>query len=303
MHHTTDTVIMVSPTSFSFNAETAQSNVFQHRIRDTKEHIQKIAENEWKAVGTLLEKEGVTVIRIADTPTPPKPDALFPNNWITTHADGKIIIYPLLAQNRRVEKRQDIIAYLKKISHVSEVVDLSSFEHAGQYLEGTGSVVFDRIHKIAYACLSARTHSAPLEKLGQLLGYEIVSFHAYDHQKPIYHTNVLMSVGTNWAAICLDAIPDATERTKLKSYFQKTGKELVELSMKQLDAFAGNILELKTGKGTSIIVMSQTTFKSLDVSQTKILANAGKICVADVSMIERVGGGGIRCLLTEIFCV
>ncbi len=301
MHHTTDTVLMVSPTSFSFNAETAKSNVFQHRVHDTKEHIQMLAEKEWKGVSSLLEKEGVCVLRIADTPTPVKPDALFPNNWITTHEDGRIILYPLLAKNRRIEKRADIIAYLQKKFQVSELTDLSSYEHAEQFLEGTGSVVFDRVHAIAYACLSARTHSAPLEKLGELLGYETVAFHAFDHNKPIYHTNVLMSVGSNWAAICFDAIPDATERDKVRSYFLKTGKEIIELSMKQLDAFAGNILELKTGKGTSIIVMSQTTFKSLDVSQTKILANAGKICVADVSTIERVGGGGIRCLIAEIF--
>lgn len=292
---------MVSPTSFSFNAETAQSNVFQHRIRDTKEHIQKEADKEWNNVCAMLEKEGVTVFKIADTAVPVKPDALFPNNWITTHDDGTVIVYPLLAHNRRTEKRPDIIDALKKDFTVTTVTNLSSFENAGQFLEGTGSVVLDRTNKIAYACLSARTHISPLQKLGEILGYEVVSFHAFDHHKPIYHTNVLMSVGTSWVAICFDAIPDATEREKLRSYFQKTGKEIIELSFAQLDAFAGNILELKTNKNTSIIVMSQTTFKSLTVAQTKILARAGKICVADVSMIERVGGGGIRCLIAEIF--
>lgn len=293
--------MMISPTSFSFNAETAQSNVFQHRIHDTKEHVQKSAEKEWEGVCALLAREGISIIQIIDTPSPVKPDALFPNNWITTHEDGSIIVYPLLAKNRRIEKRMDIVEQLKKQFAVSGVTDLSSFEHAEQFLEGTGSVVFDRQNKIAYACQSARTHLSPLQKLGELLGYEVVAFHAFDHRKPIYHTNVLMSVGTDWAAICFEAIPDAQEQNKLRAYFEKTGKAVIELSMKQLDAFAGNILELKSKTGKAKIIMSKTTFDSLDVSQTRVLSQSGKICVADVSMIERVGGGGVRCLIAEIF--
>lgn len=301
MKQTTHTVLLISPTSFGFNPETAQSNVFQHDIHLAKKVIQHGAQKEWERVCEMLVREKIHVIVVMDTPTPIKPDALFPNNWISTLEDGTIILYPLLAHNRRTEKRLDLVHQLTLNYSVKNIIDLSFYEKQNQFLEGTGSMVFDRVNKIVYACLSVRTSIEPLEHLAKLLGYQVVAFHAFDHEKPIYHTNVLMSVGTHWASICFDAIPDKTEREKIMAFFSKTGKEVVSLTHEQLEAFAGNILELESLDEKKKIIMSKTTYDSLDKNQITSFTSFGDICYTDVPTIEQVGGGGIRCLIAEIF--
>jgi len=301
MKQATNTVFMVSPTSFGFNPETAQSNVFQHDVHLAKKLIQQSAQKEWERVCEMLVREKINVIAVMDTKTPVKPDAIFPNNWISTHADGKLILYPLLAQNRRIEKRLDIVHQFTQKYAVKNIIDLSFYEKENQFLEGTGSMVFDRVNKIIYACLSIRTSIEPLEHLAKLLGYQVVAFHAFDHEKPIYHTNVLMSVGTQWASICFDAIPDKNEREKVMAFFGMTGKKVVNLTHDQLEAFAGNILELETLDGKKKIIMSKTTYDSLSKDQIETFTSFGDICYTDVPTIEQVGGGGIRCLLTELF--
>jgi hypothetical protein len=301
MNQTTNTVLLISPTSFGFNPETASSNIFQHDIEQERDVTQYNAEREWEQVCALLVKEKINVIAVMDTTTPKKPDALFPNNWITTHEDGKIILYPLMAENRRAEKRTDIVEQMKKKYLVTDIIDLSYFEKQNKFLEGTGSMVFDRENKIIYACLSPRTHSEPLMHVAKILGYEVITFHAFDHKVPVYHTNVFMSVGRKWVAICMDAIPDENERERLTRSFAKTGKEIIHLSQTQMDAFAGNMLELQTLDGETKIIMSKTTLSSLSEMQIHAFTVFGDICSADVSTIEQVGGGGIRCLLAEIF--
>lgn len=301
MSQIANTVLLVSPLTFGFNEETKESNTFQHHLQDSSKVIQIKAEQEWNSVCKMLITKGVNVIAILDSQNPVKPDALFPNNWITTHEDGKIIIYPLLAKNRRTEKRLEIINALQQKYVTTDFINLSFFEKEDTFLEGTGSMVFDRDNKIIYSCLSARTHIEPLKYVGKLLGYEVVSFHAFNHNHPIYHTNVFMSVGSKWVAICFDAIPDRFEKEKLKKSFKNTGKEIIELSIKQIDLFAGNILELKSKTNEAIIVMSQTTLESLSKCQKKQFSSHGEICAAAVPTIEQVGGGGIRCLLAEIF--
>lgn len=301
MKNIADTVLLISPIRFGFNPETAESNIFQHELEQDQSVTQYDAEREWEQVCKLLVKNKINVIAVMDTLTPVKPDALFPNNWITTHADGKVIIYPLLAQNRRAEKRTDIIQQMRKKYLVTDVIDLSYFEKEKKYLEGTGSMVLDRENKIIYACLSARTHKEPLEHVARILGYEAIAFHAFDHRAPIYHTNVFMSVGNKWAAICMDAIPDKKERDVLNNSFTKTGKELINLTKTQIDAFAGNILELQTLEGENKIIMSQTAYESLTSEQIHTFQKYGDILYSDVHTIEQVGGGGIRCLLAEIF--
>lgn len=301
MAQTANTVLLVSPTTFGFNQETAESNIFQHHLDQDLSVTRYDAEREWEGVCKILVKNKINVIAVMDTVSPAKPDALFPNNWITTHADGKVIIYPLLAKNRRAEKRTDIIQQMRKKYLVTDVVDLSYFEKDNKFLEGTGSMVLDRENRIIYACLSARTHKEPLEQVAKILGYEVVAFHAFDHRAPIYHTNVFMSVGTKWAAICMDAIPDDAEKELLKNSFAKTGKEIINLTMAQIDAFAGNILELQTLEGEHKIIMSQVAHDSLDVEQVQSFQKYGDILSSDVHTIEQVGGGGIRCLLAEIF--
>ena len=269
-NQSTNTVFLVSPTSFGFNPETATSNVFQHHLNLSEKNIQLKAQQEWDRVCALLVKEKINVIAVIDTSIPTKPDALFPNNWMTTHADGKIIVYPLLAPNRRTEKRADIILQMKKKYVVSEIIDLSYFEKRDLFLEGTGSMVLDRQNRILYACLSARTHQEPLDHIAKILGYEVIAFHAYDHEKPIYHTNVFMALGAKWVAICMDAIPDEEEKKRLKGSFAKTGKEVIDLTKKQIDAFAGNILELESLDKKTKINMSKTAYDSLDEKQLKI---------------------------------
>ncbi len=301
MKQTTHAILLVSPTSFGFNPETAMSNVFQHDLHLEKKLIQQKAQKEWEEVCAMLSLEGIDIITINDTETPIKPDAIFPNNWITTHNGGEIVLYPLLAHNRRIEKRSGIVDELKKMYFVSKVIDLSFFEEEDQFLEGTGSMVLDRKNKIIYACLSARTHVEPLTHLAKLLGYKTVTFHAFDREKPIYHTNVLMSVGEKWACVCLDAIPDKAEREKVEKSLLKTGKEIIPLTYNQLEAFAGNTLELQSKTGVSKIIMSKATKTSLNPKQLKAFSKYGNICSVDIPIIEQVGGGGIRCLIAEIF--
>lgn len=301
MKQTASTVLLISPTTFGFNPETAESNIFQHHLDQDLSVTRYDAEREWEEVCKMLVKNKINVIAVMDTVSPAKPDALFPNNWITTHEDGKVIIYPLLAPNRRAEKRTDIIQQMRKKYLVTDVIDLSYFEKDNKYLEGTGSMVLDRTNKIIYACLSPRTHKEPLSHVAKILGYEVVPFHAFDHRAPIYHTNVFMSVGSKWAAMCMDAVPDTKERELLIASFKKTGKELIDLSKTQIDSFAGNILEVQTPEGESKIIMSKTAYDSLDAKQITTFQKYGDILSSDVHTIEQVGGGGIRCLLAEIF--
>ncbi len=297
----TNTVFLVSPATFGFNEETADSNIFQHDIPLEKKSIQLAAQREWENVCAMLVKEKINVIAIMDTFSPRKPDALFPNNWISTHEDGKIILYPLLAHNRRAEKRLDIVRELTKKYEVTDIIDLSYFEKENQFLEGTGSMVFDRQNKIIYACISPRTDSLPLQKVGQLLGYTVLTFHAFDHHKAVYHTNVCMALGENWVLLSEEAIPDKNEKMKLIASFQKTGKEIIRISKKQIDSFAGNIIELTNLDNQKKIIMSKSAYDILEEKQKEQLREYGAICYSDVSTIERVGGGGIRCLLTELF--
>ena len=301
MNNAANTVFLISPATFGFNPETAESNIFQHDIPLEKKLIQLTAQKEWEAVCAMLAKEKINVIAIMDTLSPLKPDALFPNNWITTHADGRIILYPMMAHNRRAEKRRDIVFELTKKYTVTDIIDLSSYEEKDQFLEGTGSMVFDRGNKIIYACISPRTHIEPLNKVASILGYQVIAFHAFDDKKPVYHTNVFMAVGEKWATLCEEAIPDVQEKEKLISSFKTTGKEIIHLTKKQIDSFAGNILELQALDGVKKIIMSKTAFESLSSAQIEAFSKQGDICYSDVTTIEIVGGGGIRCLLTELF--
>ena len=292
---------MVSPTTFGFNPETAASNVYQHDSNDDISVIRRKALLEWQGVVDMLKREDVEVVAVTDTTHPVKPDALFPNNWITTHEDGTIIVYPLLAANRRHEKRTEVVEQVAARHPQAKIVDLSSYEERNMYLEGTGSMILDRKHKIAYACLSPRTFDGPLQKVGELLGYTVVAFQAHDKERPLYHTNLLMSVGEKWVAICMDAITDASEKKNLYGLFAKTGKTVILLDRTQIATYAGNIIELESKSGEKKILMSARAAASLTPKQKELFERFGKLCIADVSTIEEVGGGGIRCLVAELF--
>ena len=300
---TTSTVMMVRPAGFESNPLTAVSNSFQSAPSSSPAEQQAAALQEFDGLVAALRDAGVDVIVIDDTPELPTPDAIFPNNWISTHADGRVVLYPMEAENRRTERRRDVIDVLVNEfdRQVAEIVDLSSHEAAGHYLEGTGSMVLDRSNRVAYACLSSRTHLDALGDFAQRMDYDVVAFDAVDRGGvPIYHTNVLMCVGENIAVVCDEAIPRAEQRAAVLARLRDSGHEIVSLSFAQLEAFAGNMLELRSGDGDRIMALSQQAWDSLDASQREALAADHRIVMAPIDTIEAAAGGSVRCMLAEI---
>ena len=264
--------------------------------------IQRAARTELDGLATALSNAGVSVHVFDDTPEPVKPDAVFPNNWFSTHADGVVVLYPMLAPNRRLERRLDIVAALHSRNgfHVHDTIDLTHRELDAKYLEGTGSLVLDRIHRIAYACLSPRTDLDVLGEFRQRLDYEIAAFDAADaNGAPIYHTNVLMSVGTKWAAVCTQAIEQG-RRAAIVALLESTGHDIIELTLEQMHSFAGNMLELRTRDGGLVIAMSKTALDSLAQEQRTKLESHATIVSAPIPTIERLGGGSVRCMIAEV---
>jgi hypothetical protein len=256
---------------------------------------------EFDALAAALSDAGIEVIVIGDTQEPHTPDAIFPNNWISMHADGRIVLYPMEAENRRTERRMDIVEQLDRSRQISEIVDLSAHETNGHFLEGTGSMVLDRTNRVAYACISSRTHLDPLGDFAQRLGYDVVAFDAVDSSGvPIYHTNVLMNVGEKLAVICDEAIPREDQRSAVLGRLRDTGHDIVHLSYAQLDAFAGNMLELRNDAGDRVTAMSQQAWQSLDPGQRTTLEANGRIVTVPIDNIESSAGGSVRCMLAEV---
>jgi hypothetical protein len=296
------TVLMVRPACFGFNPQTAGSNAFQHPAHLPHDAAQAKVLAEFDALAEALDSVGVTVLVAADTPEPPKPDAIFPNNWVSFHADGTVTLYPMLAPNRRLERRDEILERVVRGGgfRVARTVDLTHREHEEKYLEGTGSVVLDRSHRIAYACESPRTDLDVLGEFAQLLDYELMAFEALDGAgQPIYHTNVLMAVGSGFAVVCGEAIGRDLQRDAVFSRLETTGREIIDISLTQMLEFAGNILELAPGKGT-VIALSERALRSLSPEQRRALESHGELLAVAIPTIERLGGGGVRCMLAEM---
>lgn len=296
-------VMMVRPMRFESNPLTAASNRFQGKTTASPAQQQKAALAEFDALASDLCANKINVIVVDDTAEPHTPDAIFPNNWVSFHADGRVVLYPMEAENRRPERRLDAIERLNLQLgfHVSEIVDLSHHEADGHYLEGTGSMVLDRVNRIAYACLSSRTQLDALGDFAQRMDYEVIAFDAVDRNDvPIYHTNVLMNVGESLAVICDVAIKRDDQRAAVMESLVETGHELVSLSYDQMDAFAGNMLELKNAAGERLIAMSQQAYDSLDSAQLAVLAANGAIIKSSIDNIESSAGGSVRCMLAEI---
>jgi hypothetical protein len=294
---------MIRPTRFESNPMTAASNVFQGRSGATAAKQQQAALREFDALVEALRAAKIDVIVVDDTPEPHTPDSIFPNNWVSFHADGRVVLYPMEAANRRTERRADIIERLVDEFgfQVSEVLDLTAHENSGHYLEGTGSMVLDRVNRVAYACLSTRTQLDPLGDFAQRMEYDVVAFDAVDRSGiPIYHTNVLMSVGESIALICDEAIAHDDQRDAVMTRLQETGHDVVSLSYDQFDAFAGNMLELRSKEGDRVLTMSSQAWDSLDTEQQKVLQKNGKIVSSPVDNIESSAGGSVRCMLAEI---
>jgi hypothetical protein len=296
-------VLMIRPVGFRSNPLTAESNRFQGKTGLSADAQQAAAAREFDRLADTLRQAGVDVIVIEDTAEPETPDSIFPNNWISMHGDGKVVLFPMEAENRRTERRMDIIDHLSD-QHglsVTDIVDLSGHEQTGHYLEGTGSMVLDRVNRIAYACLSSRTHLDPLGDFAQRMNYTVVAFDAVDREGvPIYHTNVLMNVGEKLAVICDEAIPQAEQREAVMTRLRDTGHDVVRLDYAQLEAFAGNMLELRNASGERVVAMSQRALDSLNDEQRATLAANGQVVSVPIDTIEDSAGGSVRCMLAEV---
>jgi hypothetical protein len=303
MSQSTSHIFMVRPKHFGFNVETAANNSFQ--VNDTNispQQISQLAVEEFDQFVDKLRSQGIDVYVVEDTDEPVKFDAVFPNNWVSTHEDGMVMLYPMYAPIRRQERRQDIIENLKIKYVVSKEYTFEHYEEEGLFIEGTGSLILDRVNKIVYANLSDRTDLQLLEKWSILMRYEKVPFLAKDrHGKDIYHTNVVMSIGSELCIICLEAVPSGREKDNLLAALNKTNKVIVDISLDQLENFAGNMLELCDKTGKKYLVMSSTAYNSLTTDELSVIHEYVDIITGEIPTIEKYGGGSVRCMIAEIF--
>lgn len=301
---TTDTVLMIEPVAFGYNEQTAENNYFQ--VNSENDQTQQKALNEFNSFVEKLKSKGIKVIVVKDTKEPHTPDSIFPNNWVSFGADGKVFLYPMFAPNRRDERRTEIIDEVKKAGfQIAEIEDFSHFENEEKFLEGTGSIIFDHDHKIAYGSVSLRLDEELFKKFCHKTGYRPVIFHSFQtagtERLPIYHTNVMMCVADRFVVICLDCIDDEMEREKVQEVIKSTEKELIEISEEQMQQFAGNMLQLRNPEGKTFLVMSETAYKSLNPDQIASIEVYSEIIYSDLSTIETNGGGSARCMLAEVF--
>ena len=303
---TSSTVLMVRPANFGFNPETAENNFYQQSDNRSAGEVNALAQLEFDRFVAMLQDQGVNVVVEEDTPKPAKPDAVFPNNWFSTHPDGKLILYPMFSPIRRLERRKDLIEDLmKRKFKVDDIIDLSFFEEDGQYLEGTGSMVMDHDSKTIFACYSERTHPIPLDYLGKLLGYQVIGFRATQEVNgvvsSIYHTNVMMHIGSDLAVVCLDSILKASEKQAVQKRLTHSGKKVVPITPKQKFHFAGNMLEVGNDGGEKFTVMSETALDALSIGQIQLIEKYSTIISPSLPTIEKLGGGSARCMMAEIF--
>jgi len=305
LKQSTNSLIMIRPAHFCFNTETAVSNGFQN-VDYTNSQVQQQALKEFDEMVDELRSENIHVNVFDDTSEPIKPDAIFPNNWFTTHPNGTIILYPMLAINRRLERRTDIFESLAENFQVKNLIDLSSYEQTNEFLEGTGSMVFDHLNKRIFAVRSTRTNEKIVRHVAELLNYKsppILFDSCDDKHQPIYHTNVMMSIGTFIAIICLESIVNHEQRNEIIKLLENNQqRKLINITLEQMKNFAGNMLEIITGQDESIYVMSKTAYQCLTVEQRNIFEQANiRLRFFDTTTIEQCGGGSVRCMIAENF--
>ncbi|GGA63467.1 hypothetical protein GCM10008015_00430 [Flavobacterium palustre] len=307
MKQVTDSVLMIRPVAFRMNEQTTVNNYFQEELSGMlPAAINAKAQQEFDALVSQLQEVGVEVVVVDDTPVTDTPDSIFPNNWISFHDNGDVVLYPMFAENRRAERREDILDILEEKDFVIEnVVDFTSAEEEGIFLEGTGSVVLDRVNSIAYCALSPRANEELFIEFCEDFDYAPVifeAFHTVDGRKElVYHTNVMMSVGEHFAVICADLIEDKQERKMVLENLRASGKEVVLINEQQVAHFAGNVLEVSGTNDKRYIVMSTAAMESLSAVQKKQLEKYGTILNANLQTIESCGGGSARCMMAEIF--
>jgi len=289
---------MIRPVSFSYNEQTAESNTFQNSETKSQD-VQQKALDEFDHMVDVLDENGITVFIVEDTLEPHTPDSIFPNNWVSFHENALVTLYPMQAENRRLERRADIIDSLSQKFQIQDIIDLTAYEKENKFLEGTGSMVLDREAKICYACISPRTDQDLLNIFCDRFNYKLISFNAFDHAGiKIYHTNVVMCVGSKFIIVCLESIHDEKEKVAIRN---STKKVVIEITLQQLHHFAGNMLEVKSKTGESVLVMSDQAFTSLLPDQISQLNKFARILTVPLYTIESNGGGSARCMMAEIF--
>ncbi|HWN07373.1 MAG TPA: arginine deiminase-related protein [Steroidobacteraceae bacterium] len=292
---------MIRPARFGANPETADSNRFQHA--DAVTDAATAALREFDALAHRLADAGVGVVVAEDSPEPAKPDACFPNNWVTFHADGTVVLYPMMAPSRRAERSHGPVAAVERAGYrVARTIDLSPLEARGEFLEGTGSLVLDRPRRIAYACRSPRTTAGAVAEFSAVLGYRIVDFDAEGPDgRPAYHTNVLMAIGEGFAVVCAESIAENGPRSAVIEELGRDGAEVIAIDAAEMNGYAGNLLALRTRSGDPLIAMSDAALRALAPAKRRRLERHGTILSVGIPTIERLGGGSVRCMLAEVF--
>ncbi|WP_392346046.1 citrulline utilization hydrolase CtlX [uncultured Polaribacter sp.] len=306
MHQTTNTILMVRPINFRKNEQTAVNNYFQEDIDLQNTEINKKAQEEFDGFVFKLKSFGVNVVVVSDTEKFDTPDSIFPNNWISFHADGTVGLYPMFAENRRLERRDDILTELEKIDFIIEnVLDYTSAEDADLFLEGTGSIILDRVNNKAYCALSDRADENLFIEFCEDFEYTPIVFVANQTVKGdravIYHTNVMMCIAETFAVICLDAIDDKSEKKNVLKHLKEDGKQVIDITEAQMHSFAGNMLQVRGEKDEKFLVMSTAAYESLTQSQLAKINNHCKIISSSLETIETCGGGSARCMMAEVF--
>lgn len=307
MKQYTNTILMIEPVDFRFNEETAVNNYFQNKTDENAESIQEKALTEFRNMVTKLREHGVNVIVLKDTPKPHTPDSIFPNNWISFHENKMIALYPMFAKNRRDERREDDVLDLlgEKGFEADEVMDYTDAEADEIFLEGTGSIILDRVNKIAYAAVSPRTDEELFIEFCEDFEYTPVIFEANQtvngERQQIYHTNVMMCVADEYAIICLDTIDDKSEKKNVVETLKETGKQIIDITEDQMHKFVGNMLQVGGMGDSKYLVMSQTAYDSLTKYQIAEIEKYNPIISVDINIIETLGGGSARCMMAEVF--
>lgn len=306
MSQTTNTILMIRPAHFRMNEQTAINNYFQENLEDTDTDVTGSAQQEFDNFVEKLRAVGVNVVVVQDDAETDTPDAVFPNNWVSFHANGNVALYPMFAENRRLERREDVFLRLEDEGfNINDIVDYTSAEEEGVFLEGTGSLLLDRVNKKAYCALSPRAEEGLFVEFCEDFEYLPIMFTANQtvnrERKPIYHTNVMMCLAETFAVICLDTIDNKKERKLVVENLKADGKEIIAISEEQMHQFAGNMLQVQGAKGKRFLVMSASAHKSLTDDQIQRIENHCEILSSPLTVIETCGGGSARCMMAEVF--
>lgn len=303
---TTNTILMIEPVAFGYNVQTAVNNYFQHKGVATDSDIQLKALAEFNEMVDLLKTKGINVLVVKDKLSPFTPDAIYPNNWVSFHEGGQAVLYPMFAPNRRDERRKDVLQSIEgQGAVINNVDDFTFWEEQNMFLEGTGSIILDRANKIAYAALSERTNKSLFLQFCAIFELKPIYFSANQsvngNRLPIYHTNVMMSVANQFAVVCLDTIDNIAERKLVVESLEQTCKEIITISEDQMNCFAGNMLQVENTEGNHFLVLSQSAYDSLNQKQIDQLSSYNEFIVVSIPTIEQTGGGGVRCMMAEVF--